>query len=100
MRAAGHDAEVTVADRGPGIAAVDRERVLRRFVRLEESRSLPGTGLGLSLVTAVAHMHGGTLRLEDNAPGLRAVLVLPLASAEPEVRTSEPSPAPGDTVHA
>ena len=100
VRAAGHDAEVTVADRGPGIAAVDRERVLRRFVRLEESRSLPGTGLGLSLVTAVAHMHGGTLRLEDNAPGLRAVLVLPLASAEPEVRTSEPSPAPGDTVHA
>ena len=98
--AAGHDAEVTVADRGPGIAAADRERVLRRFVRLEESRSLPGTGLGLSLVTAVAYMHGGTLRLEDNAPGLRAVLVLPLAPAEPEVRTSEPSPAPGDTVHA
>jgi signal transduction histidine kinase len=100
VRAAGHDAAVTVADRGPGIAAADRERVLRRFVRLEESRSLPGTGLGLSLVTAVAHMHGGTLRLEDNAPGLRAVLVLPLAPTEPEVRTSEPSPAPGDTVHA
>lgn len=69
---------VTVADRGPGVAAADRERVLKRFVRLEVSRSRPGTGLGLSLVTAVAQMHGGTLRLEDNEPGLRAILVLPL----------------------
>lgn len=79
VKAAGSEAQLTVADPGPGIAAADRERVLRRFVRLEESRSLPGTGLGLSLVTAVAHMHGGTLRLEDNGPGLRAVLMLPLA---------------------
>lgn len=100
VRSAGRDAEVTVADRGPGIAAADRERVLRRFVRLEESRSLPGTGLGLSLVTAVAHMHGGMLRLEDNAPGLRAVLVLPLAPAGSDVHSSRHSPPVGYTVPA
>ena len=56
-----------------------RERALKRFVRLEASRTKPGTGLGLSLVSAVARLHHGTVRLEDNAPGLRAVLVLPLA---------------------
>jgi len=68
---------ITVADRGPGIPPADRERVLRRFVRLEESRTKPGTGLGLSLVAAVARLHGGDVRLEDNEPGLRVVLHLP-----------------------
>lgn len=71
------DVEIAVADRGPGISAQDRERALKRFVRLEASRTKPGTGLGLSLVAAVARLHHGTVRLEDNAPGLRAVLVLP-----------------------
>jgi signal transduction histidine kinase len=66
-----------VADRGPGIAEGDRGRAVERFVRLEKSRSIPGSGLGLSLAAAVARLHGGELRLEDNAPGLRAVLVLP-----------------------
>ncbi len=70
--------EIAVADRGPGISEKDRERALKRFVRLEASRTQPGTGLGLSLIAAVARLHGGTVRLEDNAPGLRAVLVLPL----------------------
>lgn len=70
-------AEISVVDRGPGIAPADRERVLKRFVRLERSRSRPGTGLGLSLVAAVARLHGGDLRLEDAGPGLRAVLTLP-----------------------
>jgi len=70
--------EIAVADRGPGVAAEDRERALKRFVRLEKSRSRPGAGLGLSLVAAVARMHGGTVRLEDNAPGLRAVLAIPM----------------------
>jgi signal transduction histidine kinase len=70
--------EISVADRGPGIAAPDRERALQRFVRLEKSRSRPGAGLGLSLVAAVARMHGGSVRLEDNAPGLRAILSLPV----------------------
>ena len=50
---------------------------LKRFVRLEKSRTEPGTGLGLSLVQAVARLHGGAVRLEDNRPGLRVVLTLP-----------------------
>ncbi len=75
--------DVTVADRGPGIPAADRERVLKRFVRLETSRTLPGTGLGLSLVAAVARLHKGTVRLEDNGPGLRVILSLPTALAQP-----------------
>lgn len=74
----GDTVEITVSDRGPGVPAAERERVLGRFVRLEESRSEPGSGLGLSLVAAVARLHGGVLRLEDNDPGLRVVLVLPL----------------------
>jgi signal transduction histidine kinase len=69
--------EISVADNGPGVAPQDRERALKRFVRLEQSRSRPGSGLGLSLVAAVARLHGGAIRLEDNAPGLRAVLSIP-----------------------
>jgi len=78
---AGDAVEITVADHGPGIPAQDRERALQRFVRLEKSRSAPGSGLGLSLVAAVARLHGGSIRLEDNAPGLRAVLTLPSTAA-------------------
>lgn len=73
--------EIVVADIGPGIAAEDRLHAQQRFVRLAADRSRPGSGLGLSLVAAVAHLHGGTLRLEDNAPGLRAVLALPAPQA-------------------
>jgi signal transduction histidine kinase len=76
--AKGPTAEIVVTDRGPGVPIPDRERVLDRFVRLEASRSEPGSGLGLSLVAAVARLHGGTLRLEDNEPGLRVVLALPV----------------------
>jgi signal transduction histidine kinase len=68
---------LTVADGGPGIAEADRGRVVERFVRLEQSRSEPGSGLGLSLASAVARLHGGELKFEDNHPGLRAVLALP-----------------------
>jgi len=74
----GSAVEITVADRGPGIAEADRGRVLDRFVRLESARTRPGFGLGLSLAAAVARLHGGALRLEDNHPGLRAILTLPL----------------------
>ncbi|MFN4209658.1 MAG: sensor histidine kinase, partial [Devosia sp.] len=70
---------IEVADNGPGIAEEDRKRVLERFVRLEKSRSEPGSGLGLSLVDAVTRLHGGTFRIEDNAPGVRAVIDLPAA---------------------
>lgn len=79
VTAEGTAAEISVADRGPGIAAEDRDRALRRFVRLEKSRTQPGTGLGLSLVAAVARLHNGSVRLEDNYPGLRVVVTLPLA---------------------
>jgi signal transduction histidine kinase len=78
LKRVGESIEIAVADRGPGIAAQDRERALQRFVRLEKSRSRPGAGLGLSLVAAVARMHGGTVRLEDNEPGLRAILSIPV----------------------
>jgi signal transduction histidine kinase len=79
-RPEGDRVALEVADNGPGIPEGERERVTQRFVRLEESRSRPGAGLGLSLVSAVAHLHSGTLELGDNEPGLRAVLRLP---AEP-----------------
>jgi len=68
---------LTVSDPGPGIPEADRSRVVNRFVRLEQSRSLPGSGLGLSLAQAVAHLHGGELWLEDNHPGLRSIIALP-----------------------
>ncbi|MCC2111272.1 MAG: HAMP domain-containing protein [Hyphomicrobiales bacterium] len=70
---------VTIADNGPGIPEADRARVLERFVRLEASRSRPGSGLGLSLVAAVARYHGGTISLRDAEPGLEVVLDLPRA---------------------
>jgi signal transduction histidine kinase len=72
-----HDIRLCVADRGPGVPEQDRERVVERFVRLEQSRSEPGSGLGLSLASAVAHLHGGQLKLENNDPGLKATLILP-----------------------
>jgi len=72
---------VSVADHGPGVAGEDRERALGRFVRLEGSRSRPGSGLGLSMVAAIAKLHGGEVRLEDNAPGLRVVMILPRGAA-------------------
>jgi hypothetical protein len=68
---------LTVADHGPGIPQGDRSRAVERFVRLEQSRSQPGSGLGLSLASAVARLHGGELTLEDNEPGLKTVIALP-----------------------
>jgi len=77
--AEGERITLTVADRGPGIPASDRGRVIERFVRLEQSRSEPGSGLGLSLASAVARLHGGELKLEDNHPGLKSIIALPRA---------------------
>ena len=78
------EVELTVVDSGPGIPAKDRERVVERFVRLEQSRSQPGSGLGLSLASAVAEAHSGRLVLRDgegwgDRPGLSVSLVLPAA---------------------
>lgn len=73
---------VTVCDDGPGIPPAERDRVTRRFYRLETSRNTPGSGLGLSLVQAVARLHGGVLELSDNQPGLCARLVLERCAAD------------------
>jgi signal transduction histidine kinase len=68
---------VTVADNGPGIPTAERENVLRPFYRLETSRTTEGNGLGFGLVAAIVKQHGGTLALEDNAPGLRVTVLFP-----------------------
>src|ERR1700710_1814311 len=68
---------LSVTDRGPGIPEADRKHAVERFVRLETSRTQPGSGLGLSLASAVATLHGGELRLGDAHPGLSATLALP-----------------------
>ncbi|HEX3431100.1 MAG TPA: HAMP domain-containing sensor histidine kinase [Rhizomicrobium sp.] len=75
---------LTVADSGPGIAPQDRPRVLERFVRLEASRHSPGTGLGLSLVAAVARLHDARLELGDNHPGLKATLLFSSGGKRPQ----------------
>lgn len=70
-----------VTDHGDGIPEADRKRAVERFVRLETSRTLAGSGLGLSLASAVARLHGGDLTLDDAQPGLRAALSIPARSA-------------------
>jgi signal transduction histidine kinase len=62
---------ISIADDGPGIPIDERERVFKRFYRLEQSRYTPGHGLGLSLVAAVARLHGARIEMCDNTPGLR-----------------------------
>ena len=74
---AGPTLRIVIADQGPGIPESDRPHATERFFRGETARSTPGSGLGLALVLAVAHLHHGELRLEDNDPGLRAVLTIP-----------------------
>jgi signal transduction histidine kinase len=85
---AGARAELRVADSGPGIEEKDRARVLERFVRLDVSRTTPGSGLGLSLVAAVAKLHRARLTLEDNAPGLKVTLAFEKAPAGAEPKTA------------
>ena len=80
VSADGPEVVLTIVDTGPGVPEADRERVLERFVRLEECRRDPGAGLGLSLVAAVVKLHGATLRLVDNTPGLRVELRFPALS--------------------
>jgi signal transduction histidine kinase len=75
---------LSVTDHGPGIPVADRKHAVERFVRLEASRTLPGSGLGLSLASAVATLHGGDLRLDDAHPGLIATLAIPALSGTSE----------------
>jgi signal transduction histidine kinase len=74
-------AAIAIADDGPGIPAEQRDQVFKRFYRLEQSRYTPGNGLGLSLVAAVARLHGADIALRDNAPGLIVELRFPPPSA-------------------
>ncbi len=76
VKALGDRVEITVADTGEGVSPDQRGRVQERFVRLNPARSAGGSGLGLAIAAACAKLHGGRLRLEDNQPGLRAVLEL------------------------
>src|SRR3984957_128479 len=74
-------AEISVSDNGPGITDSEKSKVVQRFYRGDASRGTPGVGLGLSLVQAVAKLHGSTLSLSDREPGLRVSLTLPLDAA-------------------
>lgn len=76
-------AVLTVSDDGPGIPEAERGKVFRRLYRVEESRTTPGSGLGLSLVKSIANLHGAAVTLEDNMPGLAAIVEIPLFSSNP-----------------
>ncbi len=77
-------ARIGVSDQGPGIPVADRERVLQRFTRLDQARSSPGNGLGLSLVNAIARLHGAHLVFADNCPGLVVTVVFPRRDDGPD----------------
>ncbi|MBR0818638.1 HAMP domain-containing sensor histidine kinase [Bradyrhizobium liaoningense] len=81
-RSAGGGAVIAIADDGPGIPSEERDHVFKRFYRLEQSRYTPGNGLGLSLVAAVAGLHGAGIALHDNAPGLTVRLSFPATSTQ------------------
>ncbi len=74
LRSSGTQTEFIIADNGPGIAEESRSRVFQRFYRLEQSRTTPGNGLGLSIVAAIADLHGAKIALADNNPGLKVIL--------------------------
>ncbi len=83
------EAVITIADNGPGIPEAQRENVFRRFYRLDQSRSSSGNGLGLSMVSAIVAMHNGRIELQDNHPGLKTILKLPLTA---QSETCAPAP--------
>ncbi len=65
---------LVVSDDGPGVPAAQRDAVRRRFFRLDASRTTPGSGLGLAMVTAIAELHDAQVTMDDNAPGLRVTV--------------------------
>ncbi|WP_423907203.1 ATP-binding protein [Candidatus Spongiihabitans sp.] len=88
---------ITIADNGPGIPESERDTVFRRFYRLDQSRSSSGNGLGLSMVSAVIALHRGTISLQDNAPGLRVIIRLPLTESLAKTQLVEAPPV-GESV--
>ena len=91
----GGGAEISVSDNGPGIADAEKSKVVERFYRGDASRGTPGVGLGLSLVQAVAKLHGSALALSDRSPGLRVALTVPLDAPGAAVLAAQPQPAAG-----
>ena len=82
-RRVGDRVEVVVSDRGPGIPASERERVLQRFHRLDDARGAGGSGLGLAIVTEIVELHDGAIQISDHPPhGCRVVVSLPAREAE------------------
>ncbi len=82
LSAGANGVSIDVEDNGPGVPAADRARVLEPYVRLDRSRSSRGVGLGLSIVNAIARLHGARLMLDDAAPGLRVRMNWSAAAAE------------------
>jgi signal transduction histidine kinase len=80
---------ITIADNGHGIPASERKRVLQRFVRLDTARQTPGSGLGLALVAAIADLHGYSLMLDDNEPGLKVIVDVPAPKPHEASRGAE-----------
>jgi len=96
LRRGDGSAELTVADDGPGIPDADKPRAAQRFFRGDDSRGTPGVGLGLSIVDAVARLHGGALELSDNHPGLCARMAVEPGQIRPATGSGAPSAPPGD----
>src|ERR1700722_9511285 len=87
-------AEISVSDNGPGIDDAEKTKVMQRFYRGDASRGTPGVGLGLSLVQAVAKLHGSALELLDNGPGLRVVMTVPIDASSASLREVQPPASP------
>jgi signal transduction histidine kinase len=94
QKTAANIVEVSVSDNGPGIEDSEKSKVMQRFYRGDSSRGTPGVGLGLSLVQAVAKLHGAQVDLRDNAPGLRAVITMSYDTALAAVREAVPLESP------
>ena len=93
-------AEISVSDNGPGIDDEEKTKVMQRFYRGDASRGTPGVGLGLSLVQAVAKLHGSTLELRDNGPGLRVVMTVPIEPSGASLREVQQPALPASEVVA
>ena len=99
-QSANQRAEISVSDNGPGIDDGEKTKVMQRFYRGDASRGTPGVGLGLSLVQAVAKLHGSALELPDNRPGLRVAMSTPLDSPGVAARETQTGAAPSSTAVA